>query len=237
MAEEKFCPQCNTKMDYRLGVYECPSCGHTEERAATPAAEQKASGPGFRPEPWQQAQQQRASGPVPAPGSIQAPSMAPLAGPAGGTGDYYNPYPTLYTEKIVFFSLQVIGWVVNGIMVLVFSSMLSTMGPGTGAGADLGVGTGAIILLAVIMGAISLGLWYLVLFTEQLWAKYCCGGCLVLLVLISIPSIFVSNQEMSGIAAPGMGSYQMISTGVSVLLWIWVLWILWRDIQVVKGQA
>jgi len=50
MSEVKSCPKCNVGMDHRLGMYECPGCGHAENKSI-PSPEDLASGPGFRKEP------------------------------------------------------------------------------------------------------------------------------------------------------------------------------------------
>jgi len=49
--QAKTCPKCSSVMDYRLGVYDCPQCGHTE---AKPSEQQQrnTAGPGFRKESW-----------------------------------------------------------------------------------------------------------------------------------------------------------------------------------------
>ena len=56
--QKKTCPKCSSVMDYRLGVYDCPQCGHHEaKQIEIDPRERRASGPGFkREQPWDKAQ-------------------------------------------------------------------------------------------------------------------------------------------------------------------------------------
>lgn len=51
MANKRNCPKCHVRMDYRLGIYECPACGYAEKKSI-PSPEDLASGPGFRKDTW-----------------------------------------------------------------------------------------------------------------------------------------------------------------------------------------
>ena len=53
MEKTKPCPECGAAMSLRLGMYECPGCGHEEEPAAPEPErepERRPHGPGFRRE-------------------------------------------------------------------------------------------------------------------------------------------------------------------------------------------
>jgi len=56
------CPHCNVRMDYRLGVFECPQCGHEESAGE----KQPTSGPGLIQKPIVGAGQSAAPGKAPA---------------------------------------------------------------------------------------------------------------------------------------------------------------------------
>jgi hypothetical protein len=231
MAEKtKNCPQCGTSMDFRLGVYECPQCGHEEEDKAQPEATAAAtSGPGFRKEAWRRPESASQPGQVPPPqsiGTIYTPGAAPPPGLYSEPSRSREPNSSLHTEKVVYFSLQAIGFVLLYILV---AFALTMLGPVPDVDFNLGLG----IFFSIITNLIYMGLLWFVLFGDQVWAKYCCGGCVLLSLLISVPGMFVSAP--TGYNAPGMGVFQIVYILLLIAFNLWFLSILYRDVQQLKG--
>ncbi|MBN2082759.1 hypothetical protein JW859_11225 [bacterium] len=234
MADERFCPQCNVKMDYRLGVYECPGCGHTEERVVKPAEERSPSGPGFRKEAWHQPAHlnQPSTGQVPSPNQLYSPGQAPSAQQSGYAADS-GKYPTLGTEKKILFGIQAGCALLQIITVLVIGMMASVAG-------DL-----APNLVGEILGAIiGLGVLWYVLFNAEVWMKRACIGCqgcnliggVFILLFAASPSIL----QALNISTYDHNLYIMILWIVIApqLIWnSWIIYILWRDIEVIEGRA
>jgi len=169
MAETKACPKCGTTMGSRLGLYECPQCGH-EEEAAKPEPAAKRSGPGIRREAWHRSQPGTGGQPplpgqshVPSPGTLYTPGAAPPPGLYGDdAGVRESKYSTLEAEKRAYFSIYsiVLGLAVVGLL------LLGAVGDGA---------TG--FFSGVLSGAINLAITYWVLFGASANMKLTCAGC------------------------------------------------------------
>jgi len=229
MAEQhKACPQCGSEMSFRLGVYECPRCGHEEEDKVLAAPAAEAHGPGFRREQWQRSAPP-APGQVPPPptGTIYTPGAAPPPGLYQEPASSYEPYPSLHIEKTIYFSLTVIGWVVLLFVMIAASSAISSM-------PSPGFSMGPVIFGIILGGLISVGVMWFVLFGDQIWAKYCCGGCVMLSMVTSLPGMFAATP--SEFDVPGLAGFKLLYFGLVLASDLWFLWILWRDVQRLQGR-
>jgi len=227
--KQKSCPQCGSDMDYRLGMFECPQCGHEEEDKVLAAPAAEATGPGFRRESWQRSAPPR-PGQVPPPqsvGTIYTPGAAPPAGLYSAEPSSYNPYPSLQVEKVIYLSLTVAGWLLTLIILIAASSALPSI-------PEVGISMGAVIFGFAIAGLISVGLIWFVLFGDQVWAKYCCGGCMLFSMVTSVPGFFASAP--SDFQVPGMGAFKVMYLALVLAFDLWFLSILWRDVQRLQGH-
>ncbi len=218
-------------MNLRLGVYECPSCGHEiEPPPPMPEPEPERHGPGFRREAWHQPASRPAGQPPPppAPGTVFAPGAAPAPGSHSRPQPGYDAHPGLYTEKVVFLTIQAVGWLM---MCIGFASLQSMIGH---MPSDVRGMMGPMVAGLIIGGLISLGLHWFVLFSDLVWAKYCCGGCVVVGMLFWLPAMFMAPPT-TPYGMPGAGGYQIISGVVGLIMYLWLLSILWRDAQRLQG--
>jgi hypothetical protein len=94
---------------------------------------------------------------------------------------------------------------------------------------------GPMIAGMIFGGLIVLGIYWFVLFSDQVWAKYCCGGCVVVGMLLSLPGVFVAAPP-TAYGMPGTGGFQIISGVVGLIMNLWLLSILWRDVQRLQGR-
>lgn len=239
-AKTKTCPQCGTMMDFRLGTFECPQCGHTEEGEKPPEAKGAAStGPGFRKEAWHRSATPTTGQPgqVPPPqsaGTIYTPGAAPPPGLYGGyeSTATASKYPTLETEKKIVFGIQAGCSAIEIILILI-----------AGIAAEAG-GAAALNFIGNLIG-FGIGIWILwyVLFEAQLWMKRaCCAwqgcsliGVIILMLMATTPSALNMLQ-----VNPLDHNLYVIGIWLVLLpqmLWIgWIMFILWRDIQEATGR-
>lgn len=232
LTEEKQCPQCGGPMDLRLGIYECRQCGHEVERPPPESAAVGPShGPGFRREAWHRAAPGRSAQipPPPAPGTVYSPGQSPFAD-LGASVSGHDPYPTLHREKIVLFSIHAAIWLLLFITCIIAFSMLGATVPGMFPSAAL------IFVILAIEAVIYLGFYWLVLFLPQLWVKYTCGGCFLVAAVLSIPGC-LNLMSTTGGFDPFLDLVMMLVVILQFLLNFWLLWILWRDIQVLQGRV
>lgn len=217
-------------MNMRLGSYECVNCGHEEEPPPPePEPQQDRHGPGFRRETWQQpaASQPGQVPPPPAPGTVFTPGAAPAPGLYGGLDTNYEAHPGLQTEKVIFMAIQAVGWLV---LCIALGALMSYDMPVEVSGM-----MGPMLAGFIIGGLIALGLYWFVLFSDQVWAKYCCGGCIAVSLLLSLPGMFLAAPATS-YGMPGASGYQIITGVVGLIMNLWLLSILWRDVQRLQGK-
>jgi hypothetical protein len=243
-AEDQRCSECGSLMDFRLGLYECQQCGHTEEPPPPePEPERTRHGPGFRREPWQrpgapggaaEAPPSRAAPPgtfysyAPAPGATLHDPSQPALAPA-------SEYPTLQIEKHIFFGLQVLG--VLGSLVLVVLG--ATLDPYGFQRTDQ-----YMMMVQVFWSALaSVFIYWLALYGRLLWVKYCCCAFMAFVITCGIVGFMmvlgVIGQLPLGydLTAGFLGGALGISLTVLQLAYLmWFVWILWRDIQVLQGK-
>ena len=172
MADTRNCPKCDTLMDYRLGEYECPSCGHTEGSAQSVGGVQSGrglSGPGF-----QQPPPPPPGGNVPGmPGSRMGYQGSPLE-PGYGGGGAGAGFDSLESEKNLYIYIRVGLWALLLIAMIVISATGAGMMAGTGVGGMMW----AAVLVILLYALVDIGLLFFILKSDQTWAKYCCMGCM-----------------------------------------------------------
>jgi len=225
MAENRNCPECNTMMEYRLGMYECPSCAHTEERTAKPAEEHQPSGPGFRREKWQKPAQA-----APAVGSGTSPEAKydMSLDLDEETSQPRAPLTRLDWEKRIYFWLSVtVGSVslINDLILVVHAMGIE------------GIWCKEVLCLRV--GPFFFGVFLLafVLFSGEMWAKGCCALLIIIQILSSFAAVFVVIPYIGRFAsgthfAPTFFSLPWIVGWLIDMAWgLWLLWILYRDYQ------
>jgi hypothetical protein len=219
-AEKRNCPQCNTVMSYRLGEYECPSCGHSEI-----AAPQK-----------QEADYGRPSDSVNRARLITPPGAPPP--PSGGynlggqpPADMYSPETrrasggTLLMEKNIYMGIQAVATILILVLLLIASAAMGDMGGG-GAVAAMGFS-------GFIGAAIGLGLLYWVLYGDTVWLKWACLGCQSIGLVIAFVGLFANNAAIS--ATPGLRGFQLAYNLLQFGFALWFASIVYRDIQQHEG--
>ncbi|MCB1221769.1 MAG: hypothetical protein H7A35_14220 [Planctomycetales bacterium] len=209
MAETRNCPQCDMMMDYRLGEYECPSCGHRESSkpAEAPAEQRKASGPGFKATP-------------PPPPGMQVPGM-PGSSMGGYHGSPIEPQPRQKDPGLEMEKKGILAYYVLQNLIILSWAYSS---PGS-ALADR-VGFMFLMALPLILGFVLL---FFILQTDQDWLRYTCMGCIGLGILLNIYTLVgpgVMNQTM--LLTPAM---QYTNSLLSLAYGIWLVTILYRDMQ------
>ena len=224
-SKDRNCPQCRAAMDFRLGQFECPSCGHTE-LIEQPTQEEKSSGPGFKRE-----QQWGGSGgrtnvppgvaPPPAAGTVFSSESSHTFGREDSTPPKYHS--SLQTEKHIYFGLNVLGHLVN------IGGVGSSMGQ-DGAAAGFGV-----VFTGAIVGNLLLAY---VLYGSELWPKQCCMGCTGFQVLAYLGSLFFIGTLQRDINALNQfedlmlaGGFAFLFVFIGVATSAWLIWILYRDAQ------
>jgi hypothetical protein len=246
-------------MSFRLGEYECASCGQrlaavppeesrqptfgqssSGQRSAAPGRFQNSSGTVLGRDAstyggggWTPGQ----APPPPAPGSAYSLGGVPPSTLYGtGREDSSPGSSSLAIEKHIYFGIQVVSTLLS---LFVMPSMMEQMLSAAGGPAMPGVATAG-IASGIIGSIIGLGLIAFVLYGEQIWAKWCCGVVMVLGLLGGIGNLLVmmGNENLS---------FTMFSSGISggmlflvflpgLLMNLWLLWILWRDIQEQQGS-
>ena len=200
----KSCPECGSTMEVRLGMAECPSCGHNEDSLATPIS--KSSGPGF------QQQDSTYKPPSPGmPGSILG-GMGSHGSDSPGSGGVTD---SLETEKNLFIGINIALYALAA-----FSILLSTLSMGSEAwiaffGVILGAGVNILILLFVLK-------------SDQSWAKYCCMGCTGLRLAGILFTLFAPNPALG--ATPLPFGLDVILNAITIMFDLWFFTILYRDV-------
>lgn len=216
-------------MSFRLGVYECPQCGRSEENQPVTTGPPQASGPGFRREQWQRSAPPPRQVPPPSTGTMYTPGSAPEARLYGeyGTVSTTSKYPTLETEKKVLFGLQA-GCGVLGILFALVGGIAAQAG-----------GAVALNLISDIVG-FAIGIWLLwyVLFGAPQWLKRaCCAlqGCSFAIVFFAL--FMATSPSVLDMLQISQLDYNLYVLAVWIVLlpqlfWNgWLVWILWRDVQ------
>ena len=226
LMELRNCPKCSTSMDFRLGEFDCPSCGYKEPADKKAQQEQPAqSGPGFKQQWTQPGRSSPGTSPPPppAPGTMYQPGQQLTDTPYGPPAFESDRFKSLHTEKNVCFGL------------IVASSFFHIIGALFALGNEP---LGGIFGLFIIL--FSLFLWWFVLYGTAVWSKYCC---LIILVfglvsnLIGGAYIFMSGDMLaSGLLPPGIAVMMTIMFVVSVAVSAWVMSIIYRDIQQLQGS-
>lgn len=236
MAESKACPKCGTVMDFRLGMYECPQCGHDEE-PSKPEPTSQSSGPGLRREAWHRsqpgtgAQAPGAGQPplpgqshVPSPGTLYTPGAAPPPGLYGDeAGARVSKHSTLETEKGVYFGINValVCLGIIGAFIMVVSGEPSAV---------------ANLFGQVIGGAIGLGILYWIFHGASANMKLTCAGCSAFVLMMMVFGCFaaMTMPEFKDVAAYGVIMWGVIFAQVA---WTgWFISILWREAMEMRGQ-
>lgn len=226
-------------MSYRLGEYECPSCGHRQ--AAPPPPEppvsSKAASPPDSPRSPAALKLQNSSGPLLhrdentygggwTPAAAPPPPEPERVFNLGGDppekffeSDRHGmvKHTQLPMEKNVLFWLNAL-WTMGG-MISGFSS-----GPGQA-------------LSSIIWGSLALFALWMVLHSEEVWPKWACAGCVVLSWVSLLGILFGSQvgfwstlqQRLPYAGVPAWLSYMALS--LHVLGDLWLLTILARDIR------
>lgn len=219
--KSRSCPKCHTAMDFRLGEFNCPNCGHTE-LAAQPKQERQSSGPGIRGEQqWGGGQAIPPSVPPPpdTPGVTwgqprSGAHLEPSAqfSPQGGSVD------SLIIEKYIYFAIHLVAGIIFTIMAAFGIANFMPFPGGT---------LTAVIVGLIFAEAIQLGIIWFVLFGSAIWSKWCCGGCAVIGVLGGLGTALGISNAAQASSGPGdaiIGTLQLAMN-------IWLITILWRDIQ------
>ena len=218
--KSRSCPKCQAAMDFRLGEFDCPNCGHSES-AAQPKAERKGSGPGFRSEQqWGGGQAIPPSAPPPpTTGTVYSPEVSHSFGSEETALPKYHS--SLQTEKHVYLALAVLG------------SLSSAFGSTSG----LGLGGGAMAFGGSIFSSL-IGLFVLafVLYGSELWAKNCCMYWTAFQAVLTILGSFFLHSfitQSGSTLGQGSGLHAGLVIFFGVLIGLasmaWLIWILYRD--------
>ena len=169
--QDKPCPQCGAAMSFRLGEFECASCGHTE--SAEQPREERGSGPGFRKEQWGGGSSSSSAGShgnYSLPEQYQGSPVAPPPPPPGSAfyghqQAYGSPYESapppssgsLDLEKKIYFGLQVASTLIAILVLLAAGPVLQSMGSASG-GAPPGAAEvfGFMVVGGIIGGIVNL---------------------------------------------------------------------------------
>ncbi|MEZ5339019.1 MAG: hypothetical protein R3F46_12270 [bacterium] len=207
MADNRNCPKCDTLMEYRLGEYECPGCGHTEGSAQSVSGVHSGrglSGPGFQ-EP------------------VYPPGQTPPASQGG-----YRGYPEEAPRHgLISDGLSQEKWFIIGFYIFQYLLMGAMAASGPRA-ADFG-GAGVIFTSMLVISLIGAGILFFVLHSNQSWLKFCCMGCVGIGLISQIFTLFAPGaMRSSGMLSPTM---ELISTVLGLIYAGWLVSILYRDTQ------
>ena len=211
MAEPRSCPKCDTLMEYRLGEYECRSCGHTESGvlavSGVPSG-RTTSGPGLLIPP-----PPPPGAPAPGmPGSYFGNQTKDTFDPFGGGGAGFG---SLESEKNLFIYINagIYGLICLAVLVSVFA-----VGPEM-----------LLVLVMLLIGAaIQIGILFFILKSDQMWAKYCCMGCMGLRLLGVLFTLMAPQAAMAATEVPG--ALEVVLQAITILFDVWFFTILWRDV-------
>jgi hypothetical protein len=193
-------------------------------------------------------------------GDFEAPPPPPPAGTVygqatweggagyGGAGAAISD--TLATEKQIYFIIYA---ALQG-LAIVFLLLLLTVGR-KALEAALAAGTPPsgnavnmaqmmemlpmIIVFYIIVILIAVGLTWWVLYGMEIWPKWCCMGCSVLILLMSVaqlisvfaPSALMMAAGPAGLLGGGVMAFAVITVIIQVGWQVWFMSILYRDIQ------
>ena len=200
------CPDCHTPMDYRLGMFECPSCGRVEEAAAQ--EEEQPAGRKFTGVPTP-------SAPERARASFQDLQSYSLYGVSEPIVRKKETTP-LDREKGVFFGLMVTfdliiaGWLLMSDLIPVYYHILVN------------------IALALVLIAVKLGLLYWVMFNDVFWAKVSMMGLTALAIAGCVVLVIWSPHRYPGMDPLTHGMILAIYC-IQGFWFAWFLLILYRD--------
>jgi hypothetical protein len=230
-------------MMFRLGEYECAQCGYRQSAGGS-KEERASSGPGFRQEQqWGGGQSSSGAkrGGYSLPGRYQGVPVAPPPPPPGSQiygqqdiyGSPYEPAPerindSLDIEKKIYFGLQALVGIAMLLVLIFAGGVLSAMGS-LGSGSDASLVMGGAVVGGFIGMAIALAILWFVLFGNQVWAKWCCGGCTGLSFVFTVIGFMLPAATMM------KGQQEMVSSILQFGISCWFLSILWRDIQRSQG--
>lgn len=207
MAEQRNCPKCDTPMDYRLGEYECPSCGHTEGGAQIkqPSGGRTTSGPGLitppPPPPL-----------TPGPG-MPGSSFGMRGGPADSYGSGRNDSLDWEKNLFIYINVAAYGLICLG---LLFSAFI------------VGMEMLAVMVGVLVAAAIQIAILVFILKGDQMWAKYCCMGCMGLRLLGVLFSFFAPDAALAASEIPS--ALEVVLQAVTILFDVWFFTILYRDV-------
>jgi len=167
---------------------------------------------------------------------MYTPGAAPQL-PAGAAYSVYEPGPaprsdSLELEKKIYLGISV------GIAVLGF---IGTLIPDPTFGATSFAEVGGYLLQV----GINLLLIWFVLFTDALWAKWCCGGCTAVALGIALIGTLTMGTAISRLMVEQgftAGETSVVTGVIWLVVIIWSLWhgwllsIIWRDIQRLQGR-
>ncbi len=231
-------------MDWRLGRWEC-RCGNSEdpaEEAARAAQQQRSAAPdqpsgrGIQRKPiyrdgkvvGYESEQDAATYTAPSPSLLGSRTDAfdPYAR-GGGSGD-----DALSQEKRYWLMAE-IGW---SVIMAIFMSIFLAGNPQVGFQSGL---TLAIFIPTFVIGmGIHLAIMWWILFGAEIWAKWTCLGCNGCGLLSTIASLFAPAAMLASQQQFQMmpGWLQVVSSVVQLGMGIWLISLLYRDIQARQGM-
>jgi hypothetical protein len=231
MAEQHVCPQCGAAMSFRLGVWECPSCG-IEVKQAAPQREHRAA-PLLTPRPRLTDTMPDLPAEIPAApdSSGRATELLGLYGEKRKPkGRDFEAYGFLLVERMLFFILQAL---------LVAAAVIGVI---SGAIPENSwfwkFPTHGLVFWLIWGGAIYLVALGYIIFRENIGAKW---GCAAWLALMTVHGLACYLQLAIGIHYEFLESlnhhlyhFEMTQDLAYIVITVTSLWfvtILWRDIR------
>lgn len=194
-------------MSFRLGQYECSSCGHTESTLAEPIAKlsTRRSLGGSDSDKSHVAGNQHYN--------VTGTVYGAAESPSGSSERVLNP--GLELEKKLLMLLYIITMLMNGIWA-------------SQSGLRFYFDAAGVVVFYIASALIGLAILYFVLQSDQTWLKYGCMGCAGLNVLIQFITLIVP----SSMASSGMFSEDVtLMSGLLSLIYAgWLTSILYRDV-------
>jgi len=236
------CPECKTPMSLRLGIYECPGCGHTQAAAAKQTRQPRSAGFAGRREPWQSDRDEGYTVLRQKPGQFggslghaERQSSVPLmVGKRGVHAEEDNSKArSLGFEKLMFFLIWIFASLGGGYYLF---DLLNT----TNFMTDLK--THECIYISIFVVFVLIGVMWFTLYYDECWVKW---GMIVLSALILlIVAVFwflvltsSANLGRINFNAGGVGLAGAVLSVLLQLAWAgWLISILYRDIQRIQGR-
>lgn len=246
--EKRFCSRCGQQMEWRLSRWECGGCNFVDDPGA--AAEQRK-----RQEELERIAELKGNvrgiqrKPVYKDGRVVGhesdaelttyapPTSSALLNPGpafyGKVEDIHAErprHPGLETEKKVYFAIHA-----TGVFLAAIASLGSTAIPG---------GPGFFYaMLSLVFPSLFVYLLWFSLFGDQEWAKWLCGG----LAGVGVVAGFIgllwmlaeSPAEFAAVDFQMRGMLSLVLWGSAILQAVfgfWLIGILYRDIQVLRGE-